>query len=51
MEKQRKVITKKYTRLRNINTQKKTTATNKRIAGDNACAAAQKAKDPAEKKK
>ena len=37
--------------MKNLNKQKKTHAHNKRVAGDNACTAAQKAKDPAEKKK
>ena len=51
IEKQKTVIKKKYTKIKGLNKQKKTIAHNKRVAGDNACTAAQKAKDPAEKKK
>lgn len=51
IEKQRTVITKKYTKQKEHNKQKKVVAHNKRVQGDNACTAAQRAKDPAEKKK
>lgn len=51
IEKQKTVIKKKYTKMKTLNKQKKTHAHNKRVAGDNACTAAQKSKDPAEKKK
>ena len=37
--------------MKEANKKKKTHAHNKKVAGDNACTAAQKAKDPAEKKK
>ena len=51
IEKQKTVIKKKYSKMKNQNKIKKTHAHNKRVAGDNACTSAQKAKDPAEKKK
>ena len=51
IEKQKTVITKKYGKMKEVNKQKKVHAHNKRVAGDAACTAAQKAKDPAEKKK
>ncbi len=51
IEKQKTVITKKYSKMKEVNKQKKVHAHNKRVAGDAACTAAQKAKDPAEKKK
>jgi hypothetical protein len=49
--KRKTVITKKYGKMKDFNKKKKTSAHNKKVAGDNACTAAQKAKDPAEKKK
>lgn len=51
IEKQKTVITKKFGKMKDTNKQKKVHAHNKRVAGDAACTAAQKAKDPAEKKK
>lgn len=51
LAKMRASLRKKYSRMREVNKYRKVTAHNKRIAGDNACTAAQKAKDPAEKKK
>lgn len=51
IERQKGVIKKKYSKMRDSNKQKKTHAHNKRVSGDAACTAAQKAKDPAEKKK
>lgn len=51
IEKQKTVITTKYNKMIEVNKHKKVTSHNKRIAGDNACAQSQRAKDPAEKKK
>jgi hypothetical protein len=51
IEKQKDVIKKKYEKKKLVNKQKKGHAHNKRIAGDQACNAAQKSKDPSEKKK
>jgi len=51
LAKMRNVLRKKYSKMREVNKYRKVTAKNKRIAGDNACTAAQRAKDPAEKKK
>lgn len=41
----------KYSKMRDYNKYRRVTARNKRIAGDNACTAAQRARDPAEKRK
>ena len=51
LAKMRNVLRKKYSKMREVNKYRKVTARNKRISGDNACTAAQRAKDPAEKKK
>lgn len=51
IEKQKTVVKRKYEKKKLVNKQKKTHAHNKRVAGENACNAAQKSKDPAEKKK
>jgi hypothetical protein len=51
IERQKQVIVKKYNKLQILNKRKRITAHNKKVTGDNFCTAAQKAKDPAEKKK
>jgi len=51
IEKQKTVVKRKYESKKIVNKQKKTHAHNKRVQGESACNAAQKAKDPAEKKK
>ena len=51
IERQKNIIRRKYSKRRESNRFKRQSAYNKRIAGDNACTAAQRAKDPAEKKK
>lgn len=51
IEKRKVVVKKKYIKMKEFNKKKKIHAHNKKVAGDSACTAAQKAKDPAEKKK
>jgi hypothetical protein len=51
LDRRRTLTRRKYSRMRDVNKYRRVTARNKRIAGDNACTAAQKARDPAEKAK
>jgi hypothetical protein len=51
IEKRKVVIKKKFIKMKEFNKKKKIHGHNKKVAGDSACTAAQKAKDPAEKKK
>lgn len=51
ISKRKTVITQKFTKLKEINKQKQVIAEQKKIQGESSCSAAQKSKNPAEKKK
>lgn len=51
LQKQRELFRIKYKKLFAICKRKHTLGENKRVAGDNACTASQRSKDPSEKKK
>jgi len=51
LDRRKTSMRRKYSRMRDVNKFRRTSARNKRIAGDNACTAAQRARDPAEKRK
>lgn len=51
LERQKLMLRRKYSKRRDMSKYRRNQAYNKRIAGDNACTAAQRARDPIEKRK